>query len=232
MNSFKVWVKKLPVVGNFARAIFRLFKPVDKFTIYYCLKRYLPNRPLTIVQIGSNDGVSGDQLFPLVQENDRWEILFVEPVPSLFGKLKQNYGDESRFKYENSAINEDGENQFFYGVDERAFKELPEITADYRQIGSFDKAHVLSLSQGKVDQYITSSEVNCITLEELFKRHQIESLDALLMDVEGYDWKVLSQLDLNRHNPTIILFESTNLSADEKKESVSFLSEKILPDSI
>jgi hypothetical protein len=48
------------------------------------------------------------------QPDTSGNILLVEPVPRLFNRLKNNYGDDPRFNYENSAINENGVNQTFF----------------------------------------------------------------------------------------------------------------------
>ncbi len=39
------------------------------------------------------------------------------------------------------------------------------------------------------------------------------------IDTEGYDWKILSQLDLNRFSPAIILFEHKHLTKSRKKKN-------------
>ena len=46
-----------------------------------------------------------------------------------------------------------------------------------------------------------------MTIEALFQKNDIKELSLLHIDAEGYDWKILSQLDLECFNPKIILFE-------------------------
>ena len=110
MKSIKKVIKNVPIVGSLAKSVYRLIKPVDLNDLSYWIDRYLPNKEITVVQIGSNDGVCGDPISHLVKKNTLWNVLFVEPVPFLFERLQNNYGNNPRFKYEKSAINLDGSN--------------------------------------------------------------------------------------------------------------------------
>jgi len=224
MSSIKDSIKGLPIIGNLAKSIYQTINP-NKNSCSYWLNHYFKNESCTVVQVGSNDGKSGDPIYDLAKNNPNSNVLLVEPVPYVFEQLKKNYGSESRFKFENAGINADGSNQIFYSVNEEAFDKIPNLPHIYNQIGSFDKAHVLKLSEGNVDDYISETEVNCLTLEQLFQKNEINQLDILHIDAEGYDWKVLSQLDLNKYKPTIILFEFFGLKEEEKTAAIDFLKE-------
>ena len=79
---------------------------------------------------------------------------------------------------------------------------------------------------GVLEPYIEETEINGLTLDCLLKNNKVEILDLLHIDTEGHDWKILSQLDLERYRPSIILFEYRHLTASEKKESIIFLKPK------
>lgn len=223
MQAIKSRLKKNPIVRKVYSFFFR---SKNNFSTQHWVSNYIPNESITVVQIGANDGISGDPLYQLAKENKAWNILFVEPVPSIFELLKNNYPKEDRFKFENAGINADGENQFFYTVSETAYTAIPDLSELYRQIGSFDKNHITKLSEGKLTNYIQANEVNCLTLEQLFSKNDIHSLDLLFIDAEGYDWKIISQLDLDKFKPRIIYLEYCNLEQEEYDACVSFLSSK------
>ena len=225
MPSLKSKIKNIPILGKASYSVYRKFIKKNVFNAAYWIGEYIPNENLSVVQIGSNDGVSGDPLFQHIKKNQHWKVLFVEPVPYVFTQLKQNYGNASRFTFENAGINNDGTNQTFYSVGKKAFKENPNLDPKYNQIGSFDKQQVLKLSQGTIDDYIEGIEVNCLTIDQLFQKNNIEKLDLLHIDAEGYDWKVLSQLNLDKFKPTIISFEFLNLGENERTAAVHFLSD-------
>ncbi len=188
----------------------------------YWVNKYLKNNDLNIVQIGSNDGIMEDPLFQLINKNKKWKVLFVEPVPYLFEKLKHNYKTNSRFIFENVAIN-DGSSQVFYSVKEEATDEIPALPTWVKGLGSFYKENITKQLNGILKPYIIETKIKGIPLKELFERNRIESLDLLHIDTEGYDWKILSQLDLRKYSPTLILFEYHHLEGFERLESLIFL---------
>ena len=183
------------------------------------------NSNIQVVQIGSNDGKSKDPLFDLITKNTKWQALFVEPVPYLFEKLKANYGDHNRFIFEKVAIN-DGSRQSFYSVKEEAKSHIPDLPVWYDQLNSFDKENILKHLDGILEPYIEEMEIEGITLQQLLNRNKITKIDLLHIDTEGYDWKILSQLDLKKYLPTVILYEHRHISNNEKQASLSFLKRK------
>jgi FkbM family methyltransferase len=174
-----------------------------------------------VVQIGSNDGNTGDPLFRILQRQQSWRGLFVEPVPYLFERLKKNYADAGRFSFENACIN-DGEQATFYWVDPRAKQFLPSLPEWYDQLGSFNRAHITNLLP-EVDPFIMESAVEGLSLRSLLERHGIAKIDVLHIDAEGYDWQILRQLDLKAFRPGIILYEAKHLAPGEGRRAARFL---------
>ncbi|MEM6735300.1 MAG: FkbM family methyltransferase [Bacteroidota bacterium] len=223
MRKIKALLKKSPFIAKIIMPAWKVMKGVHKTSATYWIDQYLPHQKMILVQIGANDGKSGDPLYNLIQKNTNWHVLFVEPVTYLFQQLKYNYGSVSRLKFENSGINEDGRSQTFYMIGKKAFDEIPDLSSDYKQIGSFNKEHVISLGGKRTEKFIEEIEVNCLTLQKVFDKNQVEILDALLIDAEGYDWKILRQLNLHRYSPRIIYFEHTHLESSEKTEALNQL---------
>ncbi len=147
--------------------------------------------------------------------------------PNRFERWSQwRPGNDSRFLFENAAINLDGSNQGFYIVNEEAYSKIDGLSKEYQQIGSFNKNHIPNLSDGHLNDYVSEIQVNCMTLDHLFKKNKIETLGLFLIDAEGYDWKILSQLDLKKYQPKIIVFEFCNLEEQEKQNAIAFLKEQ------
>ncbi|WP_141878420.1 FkbM family methyltransferase [Gramella sp. Hel_I_59] len=188
------------------------------FWINKCLDRKCRN----IIQIGSNDGSKGDPLHKLILKRKKWEVLFVEPVPYLFDRLIKNYPNENRFSFEKLAINE-GKTETFYYVDSKAKEDITDLPFWYDQLGSFNRSNIVNHLEGRLEPYIKEIEIKGTSLEELFKKNNIEKLDLLHIDTEGYDWKILKQLDIGKYHPTIILFEHKHLSEAENIDSVKFV---------
>jgi len=205
-----------------------LIYPIHKFIISkkktptYYLNKYLKNTKFTILQIGSNDGSSNDPLFELIVKNYSWKVIFVEPVPYLFDKLIENYTIESRFIFENLAIN-DGKKTSFYYVDKIAKNELRNLPFWYDQLGSFNREHIVNQLNGILEPYIVEISVPCMNLNQLLEKHKIVNLDLFHIDTEGYDYKILSQLNFTKFKPKFILFEHKHLNDLEKSASIYFL---------
>lgn len=193
----------------------------------YWFQKVLGNKAVQVVQIGSNDGRAGDPLYHLLHKKTNWNGLFVEPVSYIFEKLKKNYPDTSRFRFENAAINQ-GEPLDFYWVDPIAKEHLTDLPFYYDQLGSFDKNHIIRALDGKLEPYIISEKVNGITLNGLLTKYEINDFDILHIDVEGYDWEVLSQLNQEKYQPTFILYEGVHLSKKNLEKSYDFLKKSYL----
>ena len=192
------------------------------------IRKAFCKKAVTFLQIGSNDGMTRDPIFQLISRNNIWCGLFVEPVPYLFERLKKNYSsvnNPSRLQFFNGAVNE-GVNQIFYFVDEHAKYVIPNLPEWYDQIGSFSKEHIISHMEGILEPFIRKSEIKGISLHELINDFELRQLDLLHIDTEGYDWKILSQLDFEKIQPTVIMYEYKHLKDSDIASSIDRLSQK------
>ena len=219
MNKYKRFIKQIPILGDFSIKFYRILFPNKRISFW--LGKYLPVGEAMIVQIGSNDGKTGDPIFHLLDKRKKWNAIFVEPVPYLYKRLKQNYNSESRFIFENVAIN-NGSEQVFYSIKQEAREKFPDLPLWFDQLGSFDKEIILKHLNGKLEPFIEETKLKGITLKNLLSKNSVSSIDLLHIDTEGYDWKILSQLELDNYKPSIILFEHKHLVKSEKKQSVEF----------
>jgi FkbM family methyltransferase len=179
------------------------------------------------VQVGSNDGVQGDPLHPLIRTHPEWRGLFIEPVPYLFERLRRNYARlpsaRNRFSFENVAIaSEPGRRPFFY-VSERARAREDELPIWCEQLGSFNREHILSHLEGRLAPHIVERDVECATLGQVLARNRVERLDLLHIDTEGYDYEVLLQLDWQRWRPRVIVFEVIHLPEQLRAQAAAML---------
>jgi FkbM family methyltransferase len=174
----------------------------------------------SFVVIGAMDGISFDEFHSHVR-NYRWSGLLVEPIPEQFRRLVSNYtaiGCSPDNRYENSAIAEhDGAIRMLTirqeaidgGKVHECFGGMSAIYPPRNGLASEGDAET-------VRRYGELIEVPCITLQTLLERHRVESFDMLCIDAEGWDFKILRQLDFSRWRPKLIRIEYINLSAEEK----------------
>ncbi len=175
-------------------------------------------REVIVVQVGSNDGSTGDPIYDLIIDHQEWRGIFIEPVPYLFDRLQKNYGNDPRFIFENVAIADREGKIPFYFINPGAKDELKCHWHDwYEQLGSFQRKHIEHLLPTEFpSKFITECEVDCLPLSKILALHTITTIDLLHIDTEGYDLQVLLQMDLQQNPPHIILIEHKHLTATDK----------------
>lgn len=221
-SKLKSFIKDYTPLYRLYRLISKLKKRIDLDSPGYYIQFFFGKKKATIVQIGSNDGVTGDPLNQLIESNQKWKVIFVEPVPYLFERLKKNYGTSPRYLFKNLAIG-DGKTKRFYFVNQNARNTLKDLPGWFDQLGSFDRSSITKHFNGALAPFIETMEIETISLNALLEKNSTGELTVLHIDTEGYDWKILSQLDFDSYNPKIILFEYKHLSIEELDESRVYL---------
>jgi FkbM family methyltransferase len=185
------------------------------------ITRALKSRqPVFFVQVGANDGVKADPIHELIRQNEHWRGIFIEPIRSVFHRLRQTYGDSERFIFENVAIGAEKGTRSFYYLSEEAGRDASlSLPFYYDQLGSFDRNHIFKHFDRRVEPFIIEEQIECVTLQEVLDRNHVAALDLLHVDVEGFDYQVLSQLDLSRYQPAAILFEHKHLPAEDMSKA-------------
>jgi FkbM family methyltransferase len=208
----KDYLRNLPFYGA-GKWVYRQFRKSDP-TIQERIVKAVGGKPrVFFVQVGSNDGLQGDPIHDLIVSHQNWSGIFIEPIDFLFKRLRNNYGEASRFVFENVAISTRKETKKFYYVSEKA-SEL-DLPYWHDQLGSFDKAHITRMLGDMMSPYIVETDVECLPLQDVFDRNRVSAIDLVHIDTEGFDYKVLSQIDLQRYKPSVILFEHHLLPDEE-----------------
>jgi len=156
-----------------------------------------------VIQIGACDGLMADPIHAWIQKN-HWRGVLVEPQKLEFERLKNTYQNESdRLVLENVAIADTEGTRTLYRVKD------DELTADW-------KRGTASLLHRRDAEGFTAELVPCITLDTLFRRHQVSRVDLLQVDVEGYDFEIIKLIDFKRICPKLIRYEHRHLRPGEK----------------
>lgn len=173
------------------------------------------------LQIGANDGRTGDPLFALLAREDlRWHGLLVEPVLHLFSQLAELHQSNPRLRLEQAAIGEsDGLTTIHRLVTEEGdslwLQQIPSLDSDRVREGAG--------ALGGTGKRIVSEEVPALTVATLLARHHLDRLDLLVIDTEGWDWRILRQFDLRGLRVRLVLFEHQHLPAGDRSEAHLFL---------
>lgn len=172
-------------------------------------------RPLSFVQIGSNDGIVLDPLHDVVMQCG-WTGVLVEPMPELFEQLKANYGDTPGLSYENVAIGvADGRATIF------TVRPGPGDPYWTNQLASFDRSAILVHADEieNLAERIEEVVIDALTLPSLVARHGLQRIDLLHIDAEGFDHEIIKQIDFGaRWAPRYVIYEQEHFDHDTHRE--------------
>jgi FkbM family methyltransferase len=186
-------------------------RPIDVLSLV--VETRLPNRPhFNFVQIGANDGISGDPIRHIVRRH-RLPGVFVEPLPDLFEQLRGNYADLDSVHYERCAIGEQDGESTLYRV-----RPDPALPAWLQGLASFNRDHITSARFGVtgVEKYVEDVRVPVLTLPSLLRKHGIGELGLLQVDVEGYDCRLVQAALKAGVRPAIINYEHIHAQPTEQ----------------
>jgi len=176
---------------------------------------------VVFVQIGANDGLTGDPIHHLLaREEQRWRGVLVEPVGHLFAQLQERYGRNSALRLERAAIGESNGTAIIHRVQTTNADSLW-----LEQLASLDREILRRNARqfGMIEPEIIGESVPIFDVATLLKRHDITRLDLVIIDTEGWDWRILRQFDLTRWQPKLILYEHQHLLAEEREQAHQML---------
>lgn len=154
----------------------------------------------TFVQVGANDGESGDPLHDLIVSREIRGLL-VEPQAQPFERLCANYAGVEGLRFENAAVTE--------------------VDGPIEMLTATGRTTIGSITPDRTILHLHPGELRTVTVEgrtfgSILARHGIERFDILQVDTEGYDYKVLCQVDLRARGVTIVNLEYFCLPVEER----------------
>ena len=176
------------------------------------------------IQVGANDGSLNDPLKKFIIKNYLRGVM-IEPQPKIFGKLKSKYEklDLDGIFLENIAIDRDSSFRNLYTVKNPSNPE--DLWA--HAAASFDKSHIEKmLSQDSLNASggcITKVAVRCENFHYILDKYEMNKLDLLQIDAEGYDFELLKIFPFSRVIPKIIHFEHIHLNEIDRNNCLEFL---------
>ena len=136
------------------------------------------------------------------------KVLLVEPVPHNVEAIHNNLKDFKDIILEQVAISDKKEKKDFFFVKRSS---IPKLKKHWSSgIGSFNKSHILDHRSKRFqieDIDIDKISIQSITLQDLIEKYSITKIDKLLIDVEGSEYAILKNIDLNKINIKKIIFE-------------------------
>jgi len=191
----------------------------------YVLAHYLARResrhPFFFVQVGAFDGVSYDRLHEHIVDG-RWHGVLVEPQVAHFEQLVANYEGLEGLTFVNAAVDSARGARPLFVIEDEYGNPIPSLAG----LASFSRRHLDDWQQRDGHKYpaahrIGAVRVDCVTFEDILV--DVERLDLLEIDAEGYDLELLTLFDFDRFAPAIVRFEHVHLSRRDWDEAVALL---------
>lgn len=159
------------------------------------------------VTIGANDGCTGDPLYEHIIKYN-WHGICVEPNPIPFRYLQQTYAGNPNIILEQAAISDTtGEATLYY----------PASTDTDSYMGgcpNWMQSQLSSLSSGQ-GKYNTVT-VNTMTPRELLQKYNVQKVDVLLIDTEGWDFTILKAFPFDLFMPKWVQVEIRHVPNQEE----------------
>lgn len=197
------------------------YKVLDVFAV--CMNDLLRKTPKPFIfQVGANDGIGADPVRKFIVEHDLPGLL-VEPLPPIFALLLKNYEHQTNLRFENCAVTEKDGKISLFSVDHGLINDAQRLSG----LSTFSRDQLIKdLINERVASpasRIIETTVPGYTIGTLLKKHDISRIDVLQVDTEGFDWKVVSQVDLDFYKVQLINMEFNRLRPDEMEACLSHL---------
>ena len=180
-----------------------------------------------MLQIGANDGFDNDPIHKFIMRYG-WSGLLIEPQPKVFNKyLKKTYSKFPQISLLNAALSKDVSEKTLYVIsfsdhrwatglsrfDKETFSEL----IDNGYIARQAQMQGVDLPDSTKD-YFASMKVRSVDFDSILHKYNIDKVDFLQIDSEGYDFEILKLFPLNKTKPRFINLEYSHFDEKTKKE--------------
>lgn len=209
-------VKALPVTERWARDLYRRMPSQLHDTPTTRMRAFFRNAAeVRFLQIGAFDGLAGDPVRELIVESLTWHGVLVEPQPDVFKRLKANYiGQKARLTLLNCAISNKTGRLDFYMITAKEI-ERAGLPAWAGEIASLDKSGIEKEFPGI--PFVTI-QVDCLTVESALAVAGLDTVDCIVMDVEGHELEILRSIDLSTLGVSFLCLEHKHLNAGDRAE--------------
>ena len=157
------------------------------------------------IEAGANDGVS--QSSTLMLEKRGWHGLLIEPNKTKLNECKASRSNKNIFEH-CALVSSEYNNDTICG-------NFTESEIDASLTGQviipsrhWDIPHKIAAEEKTIRKII---DVPAKTLQSLVDKHKINTIDYLVLDIEGYEYEAMEGLDFSKNQPKFIRVETSSL---------------------
>jgi FkbM family methyltransferase len=166
----------------------------------------------TFLQIGANDGYLSDPL-NLAIFRHKLTGTFVEPQANYYRELQRTYRDFSGMVFLQYAVAATNGAMTMYTLDCSSGR-LPGWA---HGVGTLSREQIEKFGDQIADigSFIRASEVQCVTVADLLDRAAHRDPDIIVVDAEGFDHVILSQLDFAKLSTKLVIYETESMPEND-----------------
>ena len=167
-----------------------------------------------LVVLGAHIGIHIKDEISKIKDSS---ILLVEPVPHNISAIKENLKEFKNIHLEPVAVASVREIKDFFFVKATSINKLKKHWAS--GIGSFSKNHLLNHRTKRFlieEDDIDKIPIKTVKFEDLIEKYSITEIDKILIDIEGYEYEILRDMDLKKVRINSILFEYKHFDGYQK----------------
>ena len=167
-----------------------------------------------LVVLGAHIGIHIKDEITKIKDSS---ILLVEPVPHNISAIKENLKEFKNIHLEPVAVASVRETKDFFFVKATSINKLKKHWAS--GIGSFNKNHLLNHRTKRFlieEDDIDKIPIKTVKFEDLIEKYSITEIDKILIDIEGYEYEILKDMDLKKVRINSILFEYKHFDGYQK----------------
>jgi FkbM family methyltransferase len=168
----------------------------DKIVSEYIKNSYIGN----ILDIGANDGKILSNSLHFIENG--WGGTLIEAAPKPFNKMVEIHKENDKVQCLNMCLSDVTEKFTFY----HNVTHLNKNDSDLLSTISKDSF----LGSSKSGNPFDSFEINCYRFDEIKEKLLYNSYQIISIDIEGYDYQVLSQINLEEFECEILIIEYNN----------------------
>lgn len=235
-DFYKEFVFKLSAGNNplFLTYYKKYYKPkkgsVAAFADFFSRR----NQPLTVIQVGANDGFTHDPIHKFIKR-DKWRGVLLEPQPDVYHQyLERLHKNSPGIHTLNAALNYQDGTSTIYKVSFSTARWATGLTSFDRSVveKAVNSAYVKDCARQegvsipvKIDDRIQATQIKTISPRTLLEKYQVKTIDWLQIDAEGFDFEIIKMFDIATTQPRVIVFEHFQFSDEERKKCFDYLRE-------
>ena len=180
--------------------LINIFDHPNKQKVIKFFKNYFGKKDLTIIDIGAHKGETIDLFIDNFHISN---IIAFEPNTKLYHQLKKKYHNKKLLLFNNGVgiKYEQRELNIMQDSSSSTFNELNKDTNYYKK-----KQKILNLFSSKNDLVRNKEKVLILNLSEVILKNNINSIDILKIDTEGFEFNVLQGLGINEFRKIKIIY--------------------------